>query len=85
VSGPDATAFASVPPSEQYQPCSETRAVLDTVGLSDSQLRDPNTYVTYVTYVIFLELPGECASVCNGPCFGLLLAQRQAGVVEWLR
>ena len=50
-------------------------AVIDEVGLSDPQFRDPNTYIAYAK---FAELLGRCAAACGEPYFGLLLAQRQS-------
>lgn len=48
-------------------------AIMNAVGLSSSQFRDPNGYIAYGK---FAELLGQCAVACDEPYFGLLLAQR---------
>ncbi len=47
-------------------------------GLSDAQLRNPNTYVSYSKLAELLEIS---ASACNAPRFGLLLSELQTSSV----
>jgi AraC-like DNA-binding protein len=49
-------------------------AVIESVGLSESQLRD---YDTFVDYAKFSELLLEGSRACSEPYFGLLLGQGQ--------
>lgn len=48
------------------------------VGLSPSQFRDPNTYISYRKLAELLEVS---AVACDEPLFGLLLASRQSSSV----
>jgi AraC-like DNA-binding protein len=41
-------------------------------GLSESQFRNPNSYISYIKMAELLE---RCASKCNRPLFGLLLSE----------
>lgn len=47
-------------------------------GLSQSQFRNPNTYISYSRLAELLEIT---AAFCNEPLFGLLLARRQTSSV----
>lgn len=49
-------------------------AVLESVGLRQSQFRDPDTYIAYHKLA---ELLQAGAAACDAPLFGLLLVQRQ--------
>lgn len=52
--------------------------LLAEVGLSQAQLRNPNTYVSYSKIAELLEL---AAVACREPLLGLLLSQRQTSTV----
>lgn len=49
--------------------------LIRSAGLSQSQFRDPNTYIAYHKLADLMEL---CAIRCQIPLFGLRLAQRQS-------
>ena len=53
-------------------------ALMESIGLSAAQFRDPNQYIAYTKLA---ELLHVCSTVCNEPQFGLLLAQRQTSAV----
>lgn len=48
--------------------------LIESLGLRQSQFRNPNTYIAYNRVAELMEL---CARRCHAPFFGLLLAQRQ--------
>lgn len=49
-------------------------ALLNQVGLTSAQLRNPNNYISYSKMADVLEITAE---TCDEPYFGLLLAQHQ--------
>ncbi len=53
-------------------------ALIEGVGLSEAQFRDPDTYIPYSKLAEMMELG---ASRCGAPLFGLLLAERQTATV----
>lgn len=52
--------------------------LLAEVGLSQAQLRNPNTYVSYSRIADLLEI---AATACDEPLLGLLLSERQTSTV----
>ncbi|GAB3091223.1 AraC family transcriptional regulator [Aestuariicella hydrocarbonica] len=48
--------------------------LIQSLGLRQSQFRNPNTYIAYHKVAELMEL---CSDRCNSPLFGLQLAQRQ--------
>ena len=52
--------------------------LIEAAGLSNAQLRNPNTYVSYSKLAELLEIS---ATVCNAPLFGLLLSELQTSSV----
>ncbi len=53
-------------------------ALIEAAGLSNAQLRNPNTYVSYSKLAELLELS---ASACDAPLFGLMLSELQTSSV----
>jgi AraC-like DNA-binding protein len=52
--------------------------LIEAAGLSNAQLRNPNTYVSYSKLAGLLEIS---ASACEAPLFGLMLAELQTSSV----
>ena len=52
--------------------------IIQEVGLSESQFRDPDTYIPYDKLADIMEL---CATHCGTTLFGIRLAERQSPVV----
>jgi AraC-like DNA-binding protein len=52
--------------------------LIHSVGLRQSQFRDPDAYIAYHKLA---ELMEHCARLCDAPQFGLLLAERQTSSV----
>ncbi|MFB9135667.1 helix-turn-helix domain-containing protein [Vibrio olivae] len=50
-------------------------ALMNQVGLTSAQFRDPDTYIASSKLAELLEI---AALYCQQPCFGILLAQRQS-------
>ncbi len=49
-------------------------ALIESLGLRQSQFRNPNTYIAYHKVAELMEL---CSTHCNAPLFGMMLAERQ--------
>lgn len=52
--------------------------LMETVGFSNAQFRNPNTYVSYSKLAELLEIS---ASACDAPLFGLMLSEIQTSSV----
>jgi AraC-like DNA-binding protein len=52
--------------------------LIEAAGLSNAQLRNPNTYVSYSKLAGLLEIS---AGVCDAPLFGLMLSEMQTSSV----